>query len=168
MASVGATEIDPALTAALGYAVPSTDPFDRLTDLDAESAADLWTTPGLIADDRFSGVLESREAMVQGLKQSYPLYRQLGLASVGYDLLGEDRAAGGDPPERWLCVEPVVLAAGDAPQRAPARRATSCTHNLGLAQAEASAPSRSATAMCAPRPCRATISTRLRSTWTVS
>lgn len=61
-----------------------------LTDLDAESAADLWTTPGLIADDRFSGVLESREKMVQGLKQSYPLYQKLGLNSVGYELVDQN------------------------------------------------------------------------------
>lgn len=65
-----------------------------MTDLDAESAADLWTTPGLIADDRFSGVLESREAMVQGLKQSYPLYQKLGLHSVGYELLDQNHLTG--------------------------------------------------------------------------
>jgi len=41
----------------------------------------------LIADDRFSGVVESREAMVDPLKQSYPLYQQLGLDSVSYTLL---------------------------------------------------------------------------------
>jgi hypothetical protein len=58
-----------------------------LTDLDADAAADLWSMPGMIADDRFSGVVESREAMVDGLKQSYPLYQQLGLDSVGYELL---------------------------------------------------------------------------------
>ena len=54
-----------------------------------EAAADLWTTPGLIADDRFSGVLESRDKMVQGLQQSYPLYQKLGLDSVGYELVDE-------------------------------------------------------------------------------
>ncbi|MFK3676848.1 hypothetical protein ACI2IP_03920 [Microbacterium sp. NPDC090218] len=58
-----------------------------LTAFDAESAADLWSTPGVIADDHVSGVLESREAMIAGLKQSYPLYRELGLASVGHELL---------------------------------------------------------------------------------
>ena len=61
-----------------------------LTELDAEAAADLWTTPGMIADDRFSGVLESRDKMVEGLKQSYPLYQRLGLASVGYELVDEN------------------------------------------------------------------------------
>lgn len=66
-----------------------------LTDLDAEAAADLWTTPGLIADDRFSGVLESRDAMVQGLKQSYPVYQQLGLGSVGYELVDENHLTAG-------------------------------------------------------------------------
>jgi hypothetical protein len=61
---------------------------DSLTRFDAEAAAELWSTPGMIVDDRFSGVLESRDAMVAGLQQSYPLYRQLGLASVGWELLG--------------------------------------------------------------------------------
>jgi hypothetical protein len=58
-----------------------------LTEFDAESAADLWSTPGMVADDHVSGVLESRDAMIAGLKQSYPLYRELGLASVGHELL---------------------------------------------------------------------------------
>jgi len=66
-----------------------------LAKIDAEAAADLWTTPGLIADDRFSGVLESSDAMVQGLKQSYPLYQQLGLDSVGYELIDENHLTGG-------------------------------------------------------------------------
>ena len=61
-----------------------------LSEFDAEAASRLWSMPGMIVDDAFSGVLESREAMAAGLEQSYPLYRQLGLASVGYDLLGED------------------------------------------------------------------------------
>lgn len=61
-----------------------------LTDLDADAAADLWSTPGMIVDDRFSGVLESRDAMVEGLQQSYPLCKQLGLASVGYELLRQE------------------------------------------------------------------------------
>jgi hypothetical protein len=60
---------------------------DSLTRFDAEAAAELWSTPGMIVDDRFSGVLESRDAMVAGLEQSYPLYRELGLASVGWELL---------------------------------------------------------------------------------
>jgi hypothetical protein len=60
---------------------------DSLTRFDAEAAAELWSTPGMIVDDRFSGVLESRDAMVAGLEQSYPLYRQLGLATVGWELL---------------------------------------------------------------------------------
>lgn len=58
-----------------------------LTDHDAKTAAELWATPGMIVDDRASGVLESRDAMVEGLQQSYPLYRKLGLASVGHELL---------------------------------------------------------------------------------
>lgn len=58
-----------------------------LTAFDAEAAVTLWSTPGMIADDRVSGVLDTREEMVAGLKQSYPLYRELGLASVGHELL---------------------------------------------------------------------------------
>lgn len=58
-----------------------------LTGFDAEAAADLWSTPGMIADDHVSSVLESRDAMIIGLKQSYPLYRELGLASVEHELV---------------------------------------------------------------------------------
>ena len=73
----------------------TTDYLDRyvatLTGFDAAAAADLWAIPGMIVDDRFAGVLESREAMIQGLEQSYPLYRRLGLSSVGYELLERQR-----------------------------------------------------------------------------
>ncbi|MBR8743815.1 hypothetical protein [Nocardiopsis sp. MG754419] len=59
-----------------------------LTSFDAPAAADLWGRPGMILNDQQgAGVLESREAMVRGLEQSYPLYRELGLASVGYERL---------------------------------------------------------------------------------
>ncbi|CEI30742.1 hypothetical protein [Propionibacterium freudenreichii] len=58
-----------------------------LAAFDARRAAGLWGTPGMILDDRFAGMLESREAMVRGLEQSYPLYQQLGLDSVGFELL---------------------------------------------------------------------------------
>lgn len=58
-----------------------------LTELDAEAGAALWSTPGMIVDDRVSAVLETREAMAEGVKQSYPLYLQLGLASVAHELL---------------------------------------------------------------------------------
>jgi hypothetical protein len=60
---------------------------DTLTAFDAKAAADLWATPGMILDDRFAGVLENRETMAQGLEQSYPLYRELGLASVSHECL---------------------------------------------------------------------------------
>lgn len=43
---------------------------DSLSNFDAETAASLWSTPGVIVDDRFSGVIESRGQMVQGLEQS--------------------------------------------------------------------------------------------------
>ncbi|TDC51005.1 hypothetical protein E1281_21235 [Actinomadura sp. KC345] len=58
-----------------------------LTTFDSKAAADLWATPGMIIDDRFAGVVNDRESMAQGLEQSYPLYRELGLASVSYEHL---------------------------------------------------------------------------------
>ncbi|MBA8824126.1 hypothetical protein FHX42_001455 [Saccharopolyspora lacisalsi] len=58
-----------------------------LTTFDSKAAADLWATPGMIIDARFAGVLNDRESMAQGLEQSYPLYRELGLASVSYERL---------------------------------------------------------------------------------
>jgi hypothetical protein len=60
---------------------------DSLTAFDAETAAGLWSTPGMIVNDRSSGVLDSRDAMVESLRQAYPIYHRLGLASVGFDLL---------------------------------------------------------------------------------
>lgn len=62
-----------------------------LTGFDAQASADLWATPGMIVDDRFSGLLDSREAMVEGLEQSFLFYQQLGLASVGYELLRHEQ-----------------------------------------------------------------------------
>jgi hypothetical protein len=62
-----------------------------LTRFDAEASADLWSMPAMIVDDRFSGVLNSREAMVDGLERSYPLYEQRGLSSVGYELLRQEQ-----------------------------------------------------------------------------
>ncbi|MFG2142254.1 hypothetical protein [Streptomyces sp. NPDC048650] len=63
-----------------------------LTSYDAHAAADLWGSPGMILNDQHgAGVLESREAMASGLEQSYPLYRKLGLASVGYERLSHEQ-----------------------------------------------------------------------------
>jgi hypothetical protein len=75
-----------------------------LTNFDAQGAAELWSTPGVIVDDTFTGVLESREAMIQGLEQSYPIYRRLGLASVDYELLGRQQLSEGMEmlQVRWL------------------------------------------------------------------
>lgn len=61
-----------------------------LSEFDAEAGAALWSMPGMIVDESFSGVLDSRDEMASGLEQSYSIYRELGLASVGYDLLGEE------------------------------------------------------------------------------
>jgi hypothetical protein len=60
---------------------------DTLTAFDAQGAAKLWATPGMIIDDRFAGVLNDRETMAQGLEQSYPVYQKLGLASVTHECL---------------------------------------------------------------------------------
>ncbi|MFJ4253922.1 hypothetical protein [Microbacterium sp. NPDC090003] len=57
-----------------------------LTNLDAGAWAKLWGEPGVIVDDRASMVAESREAMVQGLSMSFPLYKKLGLASVRHEV----------------------------------------------------------------------------------
>ncbi|MFG2212583.1 hypothetical protein [Streptomyces sp. NPDC048638] len=63
-----------------------------LTSYDAHAAADLWGSPGMILNDQHgAGVLESREAMASGLEQYYPLYRKLGLASVGYERLSHEQ-----------------------------------------------------------------------------
>ncbi|MET7543383.1 hypothetical protein [Streptomyces sp. NPDC005507] len=63
-----------------------------LTSYDAQAAADLWGSPGMILNDQQgAGLLESREAMASGLEQSYRLYRKLGLASVGYERLSHDQ-----------------------------------------------------------------------------
>jgi hypothetical protein len=62
-----------------------------LSRFDAKQSADLWAMPGTIVDDRFSGVVESRDVMAQGLEQSYPLYQQLGLASVDHEVLDQQQ-----------------------------------------------------------------------------
>ncbi len=56
-----------------------------LTDFDAETGASLWAEPGVIVDGTFSGVAATREEMTKGLTASFPLYRKLGLGSVGYE-----------------------------------------------------------------------------------
>ncbi|MCJ0873375.1 hypothetical protein [Streptomyces sp. AP-93] len=49
-----------------------------LTSYGARAAAGLWGVPGMILDDRGAGVVESREAMAEGLERSHPFYRRLG------------------------------------------------------------------------------------------
>lgn len=61
-----------------------------LTAFDSKAAAELWGTPGMIIDNNFTGVLEEREAMAQGLEQSYPVYKKLGLGSVLHECLNID------------------------------------------------------------------------------
>lgn len=58
-----------------------------LARFDAEGSADLWGIPGMIITDEFAGALHSREEMAEGLRRAYPLYRQLGLADVRWELL---------------------------------------------------------------------------------
>ncbi|ROZ88080.1 hypothetical protein [Gordonia sp. OPL2] len=63
---------------------------ETLSAFDSTAAAQLWSTPGTIIDDRFAGVVDDRETMAHSLEQSYPLYRALGLASVSHECLGVD------------------------------------------------------------------------------
>lgn len=46
--------------------------------------------PGTIVDDRFSRVVESREAMARGTRAVLPPLPQLGLASVGHEVLDQN------------------------------------------------------------------------------
>lgn len=63
-----------------------------LSAFDSTAAAQLWATPpGMIIDDRFAGVVDDRETMAHSLEQSYPLYRELGLASVSHECLNVER-----------------------------------------------------------------------------
>src|SRR5690348_17309940 len=50
--------------------------------------------PGVIVDDHSTGVVGSREEMAEGLERSYPLYKELGLSSVGYELLEHEQLSG--------------------------------------------------------------------------
>ncbi|WP_040160079.1 hypothetical protein [Nigerium massiliense] len=58
-----------------------------LTSFDAQASASLWGMPGTLVNDEFVGTIDSRDLMVQGLTQSYPLYRQLELHRVTHTLL---------------------------------------------------------------------------------
>ncbi|WP_280496153.1 hypothetical protein [Nocardia asiatica] len=60
-----------------------------LSSFDAERSTALWGAPGTIVSDGFVGSLSSRSDMAEGLRQSYPLYRALGLARVDHTLLGQ-------------------------------------------------------------------------------
>lgn len=62
-----------------------------LTNYDAPAAAALWVMPGLVVDDRYAGVVASPEELVRGLEQAHPFYRELGLASVGFELRALER-----------------------------------------------------------------------------
>lgn len=42
-----------------------------LACFDAQAAASLWATSGMILDDQCAGVVEDHDAMVQGLERSY-------------------------------------------------------------------------------------------------
>ena len=78
-----------------------------LTRFDATAAAELWAEPGVIVDDRFSGVLDDRTSMARGLEQSYPLYRALGLSTVDYELLSSTSLTGAIAllHVRWLFLD---------------------------------------------------------------
>jgi hypothetical protein len=74
--------------------VPDADVEDFLTRYqsalsayDAEAAVGLWGVPGTLITDSFAAALDSREQMAQGLTQSYPLYRALGLSRVDHTVI---------------------------------------------------------------------------------
>lgn len=58
-----------------------------LSSFDAERAAAQWGTPGTLLSDGFAGSLSSTAEMAQGLAQSYPFYRRLGLARVSHTVI---------------------------------------------------------------------------------
>jgi hypothetical protein len=60
---------------------------DALSSFDAKGTAELWGVPGTIISDAFVGSLDSRDAMVAGLEQSYPIYQRLGLHHVDHQTL---------------------------------------------------------------------------------
>jgi|SRR5690606_5084198 len=60
---------------------------DALASFDAERSANMWGMPGTIVSDDFVGTLATREEMTAGLRQSYPLYQQLGLGGVRFEIL---------------------------------------------------------------------------------
>jgi hypothetical protein len=58
-----------------------------LAAYDAKASASLWGLPGTMITDDFAGSLDSRELMAQGLTQSYPLYRALGMSRVAHTVV---------------------------------------------------------------------------------
>ena len=60
-----------------------------LENFDAHAAAALWGAPRAMLADAFAGSLGTEDEVAAGLEQSYPLYRQLGLAGVEFDVLEE-------------------------------------------------------------------------------
>ncbi|WP_027501944.1 hypothetical protein [Rhodococcus sp. UNC363MFTsu5.1] len=60
---------------------------NSLTSFDAEATAAMWGMPGTVITDEFAGSLSSRADMAAGLRQSYPLYKQLGLAGISHQVL---------------------------------------------------------------------------------
>ncbi|MBM7505412.1 hypothetical protein ACFPER_18145 [Agromyces aurantiacus] len=60
-----------------------------LENFDARASAALWGPPRAMLSDAFAGSLGSDDEIAGALEQSYPLYRQLGLAGVEFDVLEE-------------------------------------------------------------------------------
>lgn len=54
---------------------------------DADAAAALWGTPGLLLSDELAGALDSREDMAAGFRQGFPLYDKFDLAEDRHTVL---------------------------------------------------------------------------------
>ena len=60
-----------------------------LENFDSRASAALWGAPRAMLADAFAGALGSDDEIAAALEQSYPLYKQLGLAGVEFDVLEE-------------------------------------------------------------------------------
>ncbi len=60
-----------------------------LEQYDSHASAAMWGPPRAILSDAFAGSLGSDEEVAAALEQSYPVYRELGLSGVEFDVLEE-------------------------------------------------------------------------------
>lgn len=60
---------------------------EALSAFDAQRSVAQWGAPGTMVSDAFVGTVATTAELAEGLEQSYPLYRSLGLASVDHTVL---------------------------------------------------------------------------------